>query len=98
MRSSKKPVDPHKKILKMSPEPIRDYVGEALARSANGKAAAFDNDSGGDETISVANRADFKARGFQSKATEAREGAAPHRRDLRRNGNWVRLPRSNCRP
>ncbi len=58
----------------MSPEPIRDYVGEALARSANGKAAAFDNDSGGDETISVANRADFKARGFQSKATEAREG------------------------
>lgn len=58
----------------MSPEANRDYVGEALARSANGKVAAFDIDSGGDEAISTANRADFKARGFQSKATEAGEG------------------------
>jgi AAA domain len=28
-------------------EPIRDYVGEALARSANGRAATFDTNSGG---------------------------------------------------
>jgi AAA domain len=51
-------------------EPIRDYVGEALARSANGKAATFDTNCGGDDAMSPRNRAGFKGGGFQSKSTE----------------------------
>ena len=41
----------------MSPEPIRDYVGEVLARhkSTNGKAATFDTNSGGDDAMSARN-------------------------------------------
>jgi hypothetical protein len=56
----------------MSPDPIRDYVGEALARSLNGKAARFDTNSGGDAPTSPANRAGFNSGGDQSKATEAK--------------------------
>jgi hypothetical protein len=55
----------------MCPEPIRDYVGEALARSLNGKAASFGTDSGGNDAMSPANRVGFNGGGFQSKATEA---------------------------
>jgi hypothetical protein len=35
----------------MSPEPIRDYVGEALARSANGNAATFETNSATSEAF-----------------------------------------------
>ena len=45
----------------MSPEPIRDYVGEALAQSANGKAAGFDVDNGNDDAMSSRNKTSFKA-------------------------------------
>ena len=55
----------------MSPEPIRDYVGEALARSANGKAATFDTNSGGDDATSPRNQAGFNGGGFQAKSMEA---------------------------
>ena len=57
----------------MSPEPIRDYVGEALVRPANGNASAsaFDANSGGDDVMSAANGTDFKGGGFQSKASGA---------------------------
>lgn len=53
----------------MSPEPIRDYVGEALRGSANGKTSAF-NINGGDAATSATNKTDFKAGGFQCKAAE----------------------------
>jgi hypothetical protein len=53
----------------MSPEPIRDYVGEALARSANGKAARFDTNS--DDAMSPRDKAGSDGGGFQSKFREA---------------------------
>ena len=52
----------------MSPEPIRDYVGEALARSANGKAATFDTNSGGGDATSPPNQGGFNGGGFQAKS------------------------------
>jgi hypothetical protein len=55
----------------MSPEPIRDYVGEALARLANGKAATFDTNSGGDDAMSPRNQARLNGGGFQSKFGDA---------------------------
>jgi AAA domain len=55
----------------MSPEPIRDYVGEALAQSANGKAATLGTDSAGDDAMSSANGTDFKDCHFRRKAREA---------------------------
>jgi AAA domain len=53
----------------MCPEPIRDYVGEALASNANGNAARFDTN--GDDAMSRRDKAGFDGRGFQSKFREA---------------------------
>jgi AAA domain len=57
----------------MCPEPIRDYVGEALARSLNGKAGSFGTDSSGNDATSSANRVGFDGGDFQFKATEVLE-------------------------
>jgi hypothetical protein len=74
----------------MSPEPIRDYVGEALARSANGKAAAFNTNRAGDDAMSAANGTGVKEGGFKSKAREVpnqqrdsqrQEQPSPHPQD-----------------
>jgi hypothetical protein len=53
----------------MSPEPIRDYVGEALARSLNGAAARFDTN--GDGPKGARNQVGFNGGGFQSEFSEA---------------------------
>ena len=55
----------------MSPEPIQDYVGEALARSLNGKAARFDTNCGGDGPKWPRKQAGFNGGGFQAESTEA---------------------------
>jgi hypothetical protein len=67
----------------MSPEPIRDYIGEALARSANGKAAAFDTNNTDHDAMSSANGTGFKDGHFQSKAREGpnqERGSQPQER------------------
>ena len=55
----------------MSLEPIRDYVGEAMAHE-NGEAAALDVESGADDARSAENKTSFKDSGFRSKITEVR--------------------------
>jgi hypothetical protein len=45
----------------MSPEPIRDYVGEALSQSLNGRTPAFDTDNNRSDAFVAANRTAFKA-------------------------------------
>ena len=76
----------------MCPEPIRDYVGEALARSLNGKAARFDTNGGGDGPKWPRNRG-FNGGGFQPEFREAphqeresqqQEQSTP----LRREAQW----------
>jgi AAA domain len=52
-------------------EPIRDYVGEAMAHASE-KAAAFDVECGGDDAMSAENKTSFKDGGFRSKPTEIR--------------------------
>jgi RecA-family ATPase len=52
-------------------EPIRDYVGEAMA-NAKGKAVAFGVESGGDDAKSAENKTSFKDSGFRSKPSEVR--------------------------
>jgi hypothetical protein len=84
----------------MSPEPIRDYVGEALAQFANGK-ATFDTNSGVDDAMSPRNQAGFNGGGFQSKfgAAAMRNAVAnsgsSSRRPVNRDGKWAPLQRSN---
>jgi hypothetical protein len=88
----------------MCPEPIRDYVGEALARSLNGKAASVGTDSGGNDAMSPANRVGFNGGGFSPKLRRPPNNAraeanrsSPHRRPLSRNGDGALLRRSNCK-
>jgi hypothetical protein len=61
----------------MCPEPIRDYVGEALARSLNGKAASVGTDSGGNDAMSPANRVGFNGGGFAPKQPESQQQEQP---------------------
>jgi hypothetical protein len=65
----------------MSPEPIRDYVGEALARSANGKAATFDTNNG-----------DGRASIFRALTNEGRLAAAGVSAECPRNLFDTRSP------
>jgi AAA domain len=72
----------------MSPKPIRDYVGEALARSLNGKAARFDTNGGGDGPKWPRNRG-FNGGGFQPEFREA-----PHqKRESQQQEQSTPLPR-----
>jgi hypothetical protein len=72
-------------------EPIRDYVGEALARSLNGTAGRSDTSSGGDDAMSPANRAGYNGGGFQSKATEApKQKRESHQQEPPTEPQWRR--------
>jgi hypothetical protein len=85
----------------MSPKPIRDYVGEALARSLNGKAARFDTNGSGDGPKWPRNRG-FNGGGFQPEFREApirnaraSSRSSPHHCRAKRNGKWALLLRRN---